>query len=83
MKMAARAKLNAPVRLVPDNLGPILLAHHHEQLVASDAGVIDQPVDRAEFLLDRVDHLAHALEISNVNLEGQRLDSERPDFVLE
>src|ERR1019366_9565941 len=43
----------------------------------------DQPVDLAEFLFGRVDHLAHILQIADIDLVLERLDAEFLDFGLE
>src|SRR3546814_18077491 len=39
---------------VEDRL-PVLVLHPHQQVVAGDAGVVDQDRDRAELLADRID----------------------------
>src|SRR6202022_664902 len=70
-------------KIRPDNLGPVLLAHHHQQLVAREPGVVDQPVDPPEAALHRVDHLAHGLEVANVGLERHHLDAERFELALQ
>src|SRR3546814_15796534 len=41
---------------VEDRL-PVLVLHPHQQVVAGDAGVVDQDRDRAELLADRIDQL--------------------------
>src|SRR5690606_17257419 len=39
-----------------DDRRPVLVLHAHEQVVAGDAGVVDQDADRAEFLGDVGQH---------------------------
>ena len=55
---ARQAEDRAQVGL--DHLVPVLVLHAQRQVVARDAGVVDEDVDVAELLLDRFDH-AHRI----------------------
>ena len=47
-RSTARVRRNGAVRLTRDHLVPVLVLHAHEEIVAGDAGVVDQDVEPAQ-----------------------------------
>ncbi len=61
-----------------EDLAPGLDGHPHDQVVAGDAGVVDQDVDLAERLEDRLDDRLGRIRLRGVALDRQRPATESP-----
>ena len=64
-----------------EHLAPRVDAHAHDQVVARDAGVVDQDVDLAERVERGLDQRLGRLRLSHVRLDGERLAAQRLDLL--
>ena len=53
-----------------ENIVPIFFAHHREQLVARDAGIVDEDIDAAELFLDLLNKIFRLIEVRDVRLKS-------------
>jgi len=56
---------------------PIVVGHLVDQVVAGDAGIVDQDIERAEPPRDLFDHGFDLGDLGHIDLEPDRLDTVR------
>ena len=67
------------MRLVVEDIIPLLSLHEHQQAVADDAGVVHQDVHRAELGTYATEECLDRLFVSDVTLSCERSDALFPD----
>ena len=81
MRRAGAAHVERAVQMHLDDVGPVRPAHAVEDLVAQDAGVVDQDVDAAEGIERGLDDLVGVLRLGDRERRGDRLAARLLDLV--
>ena len=81
MRRAGAAHGKRTVQVDHDYVGPVRPAHAVEDLVAQDAGVVDENVDAAKGVERGLDDLVGVLRLADRERRGDRLAARLLDFV--